>query len=257
MVRQIVAGLVSLALLGVAGFLGWEMLQGPEDTPAPVVDQALSADEARELLAGSQRDAAIAGIETVDIDARIAADGGSEQLGPYVPTQPAEPGARQGDWLQIPGIHLDAPVDAQGISGNAMTLPGDLSRIGHLDTTAALDAEEGSTLLAGHVTYNGYHGAMYYLGLTAPGQEVVTWSGGEPTRWVITSVKMYSKQALPEDIYQPSGERQLVLVTCGGELLQLGGGYYTHAQNIVVKAVPVDGEQGGDDGDDDVVSAQG
>ena len=46
-----------------------------------------------------------------------------------------------------------------------------------------------------------------------------------------------SKSALPLDIFDTAGPRQLVLVTCGGPLLRTGGGA-TYADNVLVYATP-------------------
>lgn len=143
---------------------------------------------------------------------------------------------------QIPMIQVDAMIEEQGvIAQNTMSLPDDLSRVGRLDTTQSLSADEGVTLLAGHVTWRGSHGALYFLGAVRPGATIDTWDAdGARTTWAVTSVELFNKQALPDQIFATDGPRRLVLVTCGGPILQLPDGRWTHEDNIVVTAVPVD-----------------
>lgn len=169
-----------------------------------------------------------------------------EDLGPYVRTNPV-PASMEPLRLQVPSIYVDAGIVSEGISASArdqygqsvMELPDSLGEVGWLDTTAALDSDKGTTLLAGHVTVEGVHGAVYFLGLTEPGALVKTTdAGGEVSRWVVTEVVSYGKTALPKDIFEPTGPRALVVVTCGGDVVQLADGSWSHEENIVVRAVP-------------------
>lgn len=125
-------------------------------------------------------------------------------------------------------------------SSNEMLLPDDLHDVGLLDTTSPLDAGEGSTLIAGHVTQQGNHGALYYLGRVRPGASVTTVDAdGRHSEWVVTSVRNYHKTSLPGEIFATSGARTLTLVTCGGPIVRTGDGRWTHTDNIVVTAAPV------------------
>lgn len=171
-----------------------------------------------------------------------------DNLGPYVRTTPV-PASMGALRLQVPSIYVDAGIVPEGISAfdrdqygqSVMELPDSLGDVGWLNTTAALRSTEGTTLLAGHVTVEGVHGAVYFLGLTEPGALVKTTDAdGRMSRWVITEVTNYAKTALPEDIFRPTGPRQLAIVTCGGEVVQLPDGSWSHEENIVVLAVPVD-----------------
>lgn len=144
--------------------------------------------------------------------------------------------------VRAAAVGLDSPVTASAISDGYMEVPRDLRVSGWLSTTAPLGgAAEGSTLLAGHVTYSGERGAMYYIGLSEPGQVVRTWDeDGAETAWVVTQVRSYRKEALPAEIFQPDGvERQLNLVTCGGRLYRASNGYWYYDSNVVVTAVPL------------------
>lgn len=233
--QTVVLVLCALLFAAGAGAVAWA-LRGtpPEPTPVPDREFSLSPEEARAL--GTVADRPIA----------LPTD---QDLGPYVNTQPVEvpeestvdagPAASH---LYIPSIYVSAPVVPQGVtSDNQMVLPDDLHQVGLLDTTSALDADQGSTLIAGHVTAGGTPGALYFLGRLAPGAAITTVDAdGDQTHWVVTSVHSYTKTALPAEIYSTTGERMLSLVTCGGPIVRTADGRWTHEDNIVVTAAPVD-----------------
>lgn len=200
----------------------------PPPTPTPGQDLSVSADDAR---AGA-------------FDDLLPIPDGS--FGPFVGLEPIQvplPG-NPPNHLYIPSLRVSAPIVPQGITqAGAMALPDDLSRVGWLETTSGLDADSGSTLIAGHVTSRGIHGALYFLGLSEPGMSVTTVDDQqEHTRWVVTSVHAYRKTSLPPQIFATDGDRTLTLVTCGGKIIRTPDGRWTHEDNIVVVAVPEDPE---------------
>lgn len=166
------------------------------------------------------------------------------------PTQEAldrlhpEVGTPQGPWLAVPAHDIAGPVTSQGIrttsQGDVMVIPHDLSVAGWLSTTAPLDSDEGTTLMAAHVSYNGVDGLFHNLPQVLPGDAVVTFDErGERTDWVVTGITPYPKTSLPADIYSNEGERRLVLATCTGRLVQSPTGTWHHEDNAIVTAVPV------------------
>lgn len=242
------------ALVFVAG--GYLVVHGlreapPEETPTPEAEFSLTVEEALSL----DRAAADEPLEIPD----------GLDLGPFVNTEPVvvpgpgaaapaaetdesrdvggqsgeDPGAAH--HLYVPSIYVSAPIVPQGVtSSNEMSLPDDLHQVGFLDTTSSLGATEGSTLIAGHVTQQGNHGALYFLGKVRPGATVVTTDeAGTPTRWAVTSVHNYRKTSLPDEVFDTTGPRTLTLVTCGGEIIRTDDGRWTHTDNIVVTATPL------------------
>lgn len=227
--------LLVCALVFVAG--GFLVIRGlqeapPEETPTPDQEFSLSPEEARSI----DHDAADRELD-LDPDA---------DFGPFVNTgtvtipSPDDPSAPV-NHLYVPSIFVSAPVVAQGVtSSNEMSLPENLHEVGLLDTTSPLEATEGSTLIAGHVTQQGNHGALYFLGRLRPGATVVTTdAAGNQTRWAVTSVQNYRKTSLPSRIFEVTGPRTLTLVTCGGEIIRTEDGRWTHTDNIVMTATPL------------------
>lgn len=237
-------------------------LPGPAGPSEPAPEALDTAEQAQDSTAGVpvQEEPAPAsppgagagsfsGSGIVDVGAPVLPeDFDPQDLGPYVRTTPV-PAEMEALRLQVPSIYVDAGIVSESISASdrdqygqsVMELPDSLGDVGWLNTTAALRSTEGTTLLAGHVTVEGVHGAVYFLGLTEPGALVKTTDAdGRMSRWVITEVTNYAKTALPEDIFRPTGPRQLAIVTCGGEVVQLPDGSWSHEENIVVRAVPVE-----------------
>ncbi|MDO5503696.1 MAG: class F sortase [Actinomycetia bacterium] len=217
MVRRL-GSLVLAAVLILGGglllreYLAPSLTTTPDGTPAPAQDLHLPADEARDRARAAADSATSDAVATRAVTMHVA----------------------------VPSVGIDAPILSEGIDDNLMTLPDDPSEVGWLDSTAALSDPQGSTLVAGHVSWGGQHGAMYELGRSEPGELVHTWDGdGTLSTWVITDVQMFHKEQLPEEIFQPSGQRSLALVTCGGQLIQLSQTRWVHESNIVVRAVPV------------------
>jgi hypothetical protein len=54
----------------------------------------------------------------------------------------------------------------------------------------------------------------------------------------VTDVSTYVKRALPEEVFATTGPRKLVLVTCGGPLVEVDGAL-AYSSNVVPTAVPV------------------
>lgn len=222
-----VLAFVVLFLVGIA--LVVDALRGspPEATPVPDEEFTLSVHEALAV------DPEIA-------DAPIALP--DRDLGEFVNTEPVSvPTLPPANHLYIPSLYVSAPIVAQGVTAdNEMAIPDNLHQVGLLETTSALADEQGSTIIAGHVTSGGDHAALYFLGRIQAGARVITTDAdGEPIEWVVTGVRNYHKQALPDELFDTEGARVLTLVTCGGEIIQTPEGRWTYEDNIVVSAEPV------------------
>ncbi|UEJ84165.1 class F sortase [Brachybacterium halotolerans subsp. kimchii] len=209
----------------------------PEATPTPSAPVSLSADDAR-------------GIPDAEADEPV--DGAGEDHGDMVRTEPVDAiwfdvlaGTRTKglpeNRVVIPSLYVDAQVTDEGVSDGAMSLPDDLREVGRLESTSALDARKGSTLLAGHVTKGGQNGALFLLGTVHGGARIITTDAdGTATVGTVTSVESVHKKSLPSSIFETTGSRRLSVLTCGGPILRTADGRWTHQDNIVVRAVPVE-----------------
>jgi sortase (surface protein transpeptidase) len=136
--------------------------------------------------------------------------------------------------LQVPAIGVDAPV--QGLLpdlGGALTAPVDPARAGWLASGPA-PGDVGPAVVTGHVTYRG-PAVFARLAELVPGDEVrVDRGDGVAVRFVVTRVARYPKTAFPTaEVYGPTPDPQLRLITCGGELDPT---QHSYADNVVVYA---------------------
>lgn len=94
--------------------------------------------------------------------------------------------------------------------------------------------EEGTTLLAGHISWNGVNGSFRWLANAKVGNVIWTKNAnGAQQKWIIDKV-FYRKQTdFPQTYWSAEGPRQLILVTCGGPFYN---GSYEY--NVFVSAVP-------------------
>jgi hypothetical protein len=133
--------------------------------------------------------------------------------------------------LFIPSLCVDAPLDQVGVGPEGMDVPADPARVGYLSTAAALDAQGGTTVLAGHVNYGSVQGALWHLTGLKPGALIVTTdASGAATRWRVYQLEQVHKQPIQGP---RTGPRELLLVSCAGKVV---GHHYE--DNVIAHAVP-------------------
>ncbi len=141
--------------------------------------------------------------------------------------------------LYIPSQRVIAPLIVESAPQGELTIPGDPKNVAVYRDNPGLDATRGTTVLAGHVTYNGATGAMTRLASLQPGAVVVTTDGGgRPHYWVTTAIEVHDRDDLPT--FAKSGDRRLKLVTCGGPAYRTANGWHFE-DNVIVTAVPATG----------------
>ena len=92
-------------------------------------------------------------------------------------------------------------------------------------------------MLAGHVDINGDLGALHKLASVTPGAIIHTADEtGKVTTWAVSSLEVRRKNDLPD--FSKSGQRRLVLVTCGGPAERVDG-YWSYRDNVIVTATPL------------------
>jgi hypothetical protein len=140
---------------------------------------------------------------------------------------PAAPGPAT---ISIPAIDADAPVRPVGVlpDGGVEVPPPDVVgwyRFG------SIPGEAGSTVLVGHVAFDGVDGAFRHLADLSPGDEVRV----DDRTFVVVAVDEYRKNALPGDVWTDQGRPRLVLITCGGSF---DAARRSYDSNVVVWAEP-------------------
>jgi LPXTG-site transpeptidase (sortase) family protein len=141
--------------------------------------------------------------------------------------------------LLIPAIDVDAPIVDSTIDNGLLTIP-EHSEVGRYVGGGSVRSENGTVLLAGHVSSYGHPGALRLLSRLRAGDWVyLSDEDGNLLGAVVTGVEVRLKADLPDGLFTSSGERRVVLVTCGGEVVTRSDGTRHYASNVIVTAVPV------------------
>lgn len=140
--------------------------------------------------------------------------------------------------MEIPDLDVrSAPIQPVGIEDNGeLEVPG-AEAIGWYQFGAGIGGGRGSTVLAGHIAYNGVDGVFRNLDQMRAGQVFTVDHEGSTLSYEVTEVIQYTKEALPiEDLFREDGDERLVLITCGGSF---NPSLRSYDDNVVVIAVPV------------------
>lgn len=97
--------------------------------------------------------------------------------------------------------------------------------------------EEGSSVLAAHIAYDGVDGVFRFLSDVEIGSIVeLGFDDGTTEHYRIEEVTEYVKEELPDSLFARTGSPQLALITCGGSF---NPELRSYESNTVVIAVPV------------------
>ncbi|MGW0117827.1 class F sortase [Streptomyces sp. NPDC003327] len=142
--------------------------------------------------------------------------------------------------LVIPRLGLRAPIDPVGVADDGqMEVPKDPDRVGWYRYSPAPGADQGSSVVVGHVDAKGLGlGVLYGLTEVRQGDRVrVVRDDGTTLTYEITARRTLGKTALVRSaVFDREGPAVLNLVTCAGPYLPDKGGYQN---NLVVTAVEV------------------
>ncbi|SEO91058.1 class F sortase [Trujillonella endophytica] len=137
--------------------------------------------------------------------------------------------------VRVPGIGVDTPLAPVGVdAAGALAPPVDPTRAGWF-TGGPAPGDVGPAVLAGHVDSTAGPAVFWRLGELSPGDEVlVDLADGTTARFTVTRVERHAKDAFPTaDVYGPTPDAELRLVTCGGEFDRSARSY---RDNVVVFA---------------------
>lgn len=144
------------------------------------------------------------------------------------------------DTLASPAVDLRIPLVHLGLGddGNFAIPTSDKASV--FTDGAALDASEGSTFIAGHVVNKvGHFAPMAQLASLNAGDRVITTDdAGTRHDWIVTGSRVVTRAGLTASMWDRTGPRQLVLVTCAGEIDPTVGAVTQFTENLVVTAMP-------------------
>jgi LPXTG-site transpeptidase (sortase) family protein len=160
--------------------------------------------------------------------------------GPIVaPPQAADPApvARPVS-LAIPLIGVKSNLITLGLAtGGAMQVPSSVAVAGWY-TGSPRPGSTGSSVIVGHVDSTSAHGVFYRLDELKAGDDVyVKRADGTTAEFRVTGIKQYLKDEFPtQEVYGPTPDAELRLITCGGAFDSATGHYLS---NVVVYATEV------------------
>jgi hypothetical protein len=140
--------------------------------------------------------------------------------------------------LRIPALRIDTSLQELGRAGDrTVEAPTDFGVAGWF-TGGPRPGQAGPAVILGHVDSRRGPGVFYPLAGVAPGTEVhVDRADGSTVTFRVTGVQTVPKDGFPtEQVYAPTLQPSLRLVTCGGPFDHAAGSY---RDNVIVSADPV------------------
>ncbi|MGX5356963.1 class F sortase [Kocuria sp. KH4] len=139
-----------------------------------------------------------------------------------------------------PSIGVDADLETVGTDGSgAMVVPThpDRAAIGWYEESSPIGAAQGNAVLAGHVDHPAEAPALGTLYTARPGQKLwVSDGAGAVHSYTVVAVREPSpRTALPQDVFELTGEPGLSLITCSGDYVRPDGSpTWSYTNNLVV-----------------------
>lgn len=141
--------------------------------------------------------------------------------------------------LSIPSLGATAPLDVLGVEDDQLLLP-EPERLTLFEDGSYPGDPQGTVLVAGHVNSSTLaRGALFRLAEIEEGATIwVTDATGSPHEYRVVGLQVLLKQALPQSLFSRQGGPTLVVVTCGGDIIDSPEGRH-YESNVIVTAVPV------------------
>ena len=141
--------------------------------------------------------------------------------------------------LSIPSLGTTAPLDVLGVEDDQLLLP-EPERLTLFRDGSYPGDPQGTVLVAGHVNSSSLgRGALFHLVDIKEGATIwVTDATGRPHEYRVVGLQVLLKQALPRSLFSRQGGPELVVVTCGGDIIDTPEGRH-YESNVIVTAVPV------------------
>ena len=137
--------------------------------------------------------------------------------------------------VQVPSIGVDSALVELGVDAAGVLVPPDDFALAGWFAAGLAPGEVGPAVLAGHVDSRAGPAVFYRLEELVEGAEVlVDRADGTTARFTVTRVARYPKNAFPTaEVYGPTADPQLRLITCGGDFDRSRRSY---TDNVVVYA---------------------
>lgn len=199
----LIAG-VALVLAGVT-FAGWSWLSGLEPAPLPQAEWSTTPSPK-----------------------------------PKSSNGPVTPDNMKASRLLVPELDIYAQVVDEPVRGGMLELPYH-TRVARYSGGGTVTGQTGTLLISGHVSSYGEPGALKKLSQIEPGDWFyVTDEAGNRADFIATGMSVKDKSDLPEDVFDATGPRRAVLVTCGGSVETRADGSRHYTKNVIVYGTEID-----------------
>jgi hypothetical protein len=137
--------------------------------------------------------------------------------------------------VRMPTLGVDVPLGAVRTRDDGTLAPPEGTTMAGWYADGPRPGEPGPAVLTGHVDSEQGPAAFFRLADLAPGDEVLVDRGdGSTARFTVTRVARHPKDGFPtEQVYAPTPDAQLRLITCGGDFDAESSSY---VDNVVVFA---------------------
>lgn len=233
--------LLMLGGLGVGGYLVYQGMRPQEiDAPLPEAEVSVGADapvagpDGTSDIALDELSDAAPGSAASEDEAGSGSDTGAMSTDGMAPNSVFVPSL--GAYSTITG---ESSFEESRYSNfDSLVIPDDPRKTAWYSEGAPLaGGDEGTTLLASHVSRGGVWGVFHDLYTVQGGELIYTKdANGVLQAWKITELRVEPHREFPADYWSAEGERRVVIATCGGE--HNAEGYYS--DNIFAVAVPVE-----------------
>lgn len=138
--------------------------------------------------------------------------------------------------VEIPDIGVSSDLLRLAVDGTGVLVPPDPYDVAGWFTGGPVPGDLGPAIIAGHVDSRAGPGVFFRLEEMEPGQKIrVTRSDASVATFTVRAVDSWPKTAFPTAlVYGPTPDRELRLITCGGDFDR---GRRSYVDNIVVFAV--------------------
>jgi LPXTG-site transpeptidase (sortase) family protein len=137
--------------------------------------------------------------------------------------------------LKVKAIGLDTSLETLKLGKNGELIPPKSFPKAGWYADGTLPGDTGPAVIAGHVDSKRGPAVFYKLRELTKGDRIEVVRGGQTVRFTVTSTAWYPKTTFPtNEVYGPTPDRQLRLITCGGVFDR---SLRSYKDNLVVYAV--------------------
>ena len=160
----------------------------------------------------------------------VPADGAANPFGAKAPALSGRPTR-----LKVKAIGLDTPLETLKLGKDGELIPPKSFPKAGWYADGTLPGDTGPAVIAGHVDSRRGPAVFYKLRELTKGDRIEVVRGGQTVQFTVTSTAWYPKTKFPTtEVYGPTPDRQLRLITCGGVFDR---SLRSYKDNLVVYAV--------------------